>query len=103
MWKVTKFLRLMSEQTGIRTPRLIAAPHAFVEIFVDTPITECIRRDPKGLYAKAGAGELPNFTGIGSAYEPPQDPDVRLTTIGLDPEALADRLVEELRRRAILA
>ena len=83
--------------------REIAAPHAFVEVFVDTPITECIRRDPKGLYAKAGAGALPNFTGIDSAYEPPQSPDIHLTTIGSDPETLADRLVEELRRRAILA
>jgi bifunctional enzyme CysN/CysC len=83
--------------------REIAAPHGFVEIFVDTPITECIRRDPKGLYAKAGAGELPNFTGIDSAYEPPQNPDVRLTTTDYAPDALADRLVEELRRRSILA
>jgi bifunctional enzyme CysN/CysC len=83
--------------------REIAAPHAFVEVFVDTPIPECIRRDPKGLYAKAGAGALPNFTGIDSAYEPPQSPDIHLTTIGNDPETLADRLVEELRRRAILA
>ena len=83
--------------------REIAAPHSFVEVFIDTPITECIRRDPKGLYAKAGAGELPNFTGIDSAYEPPQDPDIRLTTVGQDPETLADRLVEELRHRAILA
>ncbi len=86
-----------------QTAREIAAPHPFVEVFVDTPIAECIRRDPKGLYAKAGAGALPNFTGIDSAYEPPQNPDIRLTTIGLDPETLADRLVEELRRRAILA
>src|SRR5216683_2272648 len=83
--------------------REIAAPHAFVEVFVDTPITECIRRDPKGLYAKAGAGALPNFTGIDSAYEPPQSPDIHLTTIGSDPETLADRLVEELRGRVILA
>jgi bifunctional enzyme CysN/CysC len=83
--------------------REIAAPHPFVEVFVDTPIAECMRRDPKGLYAKAGAGALPNFTGIDSAYEPPQNPDIRLATIGHDPEALADRLVEELRRRAILA
>jgi bifunctional enzyme CysN/CysC len=83
--------------------REIAAPHPVVEIFVDTPIAECMRRDPKGLYAKAGAGALPNFTGIDSAYEPPQNPDIRLVTIGHDPETLADRLVEELRRRAILA
>ena len=83
--------------------REIAAPHPFVEVFVDTPIAECIRRDPKGLYAKAGTGAIPNFTGIDSAYEPPQNPDIRLDTIGHDPENLADQLVEELRRRAILA
>ena len=75
----------------------------FIEVFVDTPIVECIRRDPKGLYAKAGAGTLPNFTGIDSAYETPPNPDIVLDTIGHDPETLADRLVEELRRRAILA
>jgi bifunctional enzyme CysN/CysC len=83
--------------------REVAAPHPFVEVFIDTPIAECIRRDPKGLYAKAGTGAIPNFTGIDSAYEPPQNPDIRLDTIGHDPEILADQLVEELRRRAILA
>jgi bifunctional enzyme CysN/CysC len=83
--------------------REVAGPHRFVEVFVDTPIAECIRRDPKGLYAKAGAGAIPNFTGIDSVYEPPQDPDIRLDTIGHDAETLADQLVEELRRRAILA
>ena len=83
--------------------REVAAPHPFVEVFIDTPIAECIRRDPKGLYAKAGTGAIPNFTGIDSAYEPPQNPDIRLDTIDHDPEILADQLVEELRRRAILA
>jgi len=63
----------------------------------------CIRRDPKGLYAKAQSGAIPNFTGIDSAYEPPSNPEIRLTTIDHDSETLADRLVEELRRRAILA
>jgi bifunctional enzyme CysN/CysC len=83
--------------------REVAAPHPFLEVFVDTPIAECIRRDPKGLYAKAGTGAIPNFTGIDSAYEPPQSPDIRLATIDHDPETLADQIVEELRRRAILA
>jgi bifunctional enzyme CysN/CysC len=46
--------------------REIAAPHPFIEVFVDTPLEECIRRDPKGLYAKAQAGGIPNFTGIDS-------------------------------------
>lgn len=50
----------------------------FIEVFVDTPIEECERRDPKGLYAKARAGELPNFTGIDDPYEAPNDPELRL-------------------------
>lgn len=56
------------------------APGEFVEVFVDTPLAECARRDPKGLYAKAGRGELRNFTGIDSPYEPPLDPELHLRT-----------------------
>lgn len=51
----------------------------FVEVFVDTPLDECERRDPKGLYAKARSGELPGFTGIDHPYEPPEHPDLVLT------------------------
>ncbi|MCX5045352.1 adenylyl-sulfate kinase [Aldersonia sp. NBC_00410] len=51
----------------------------FYEVHCDTPLADCERRDPKGLYAKARAGEITNFTGIDSPYEPPQDPDLRLT------------------------
>jgi bifunctional enzyme CysN/CysC len=83
--------------------REIALPHSFLEVFIDTPIAECIRRDPKGLYAKAQAGAIPNFTGIDSAYEPPEQADIRLATLDHDAERLADQLVEELRRRAVLA
>jgi bifunctional enzyme CysN/CysC len=82
--------------------REIAAPHPFIEVFVDTPIEECMRRDPKGLYAKAQAGAIPNFTGIDSPYERPLDPEIRLATVDHDADALADRLVEELRQRDIL-
>ncbi len=82
--------------------REIAAPHAFLEVFIDTPIDECIRRDPKGLYAKAQAGAIPNFTGINSAYEAPENPDIHLTTVGQDAAELADQLIEQLRARAIL-
>jgi len=63
---------------------------------------ECIRRDPKGLYAKAKAGAIPNFTGIDSPYEPPEAPEIHLATIDADAEALSDRLIEELRRRNML-
>jgi bifunctional enzyme CysN/CysC len=54
----------------------------FTEIFVDTPIEECIRRDPKGLYAKALGGRLPNFTGIDSPYEAPEAPELTIATAG---------------------
>jgi bifunctional enzyme CysN/CysC len=82
--------------------REIASPHAFLEIFVDTPLAECQRRDPKGLYARATAGEIPNFTGIDSPYEAPEAAELRLETIGADATALADRIVEELQRRGIV-
>ena len=83
--------------------REIAAPHPFLEIFVDTPLEECMRRDPKKLYAKARAGEIRNFTGFDSPYEPPQCPDVVLATIDQDPKDLGERLINELQRRHILS
>jgi bifunctional enzyme CysN/CysC len=58
--------------------RTLFAPGEFIEVFVDTPLAECERRDVKGLYAKARRGELKNFTGIDSPYEPPQAPEVHL-------------------------
>jgi bifunctional enzyme CysN/CysC len=74
----------------------------FFEVFVDTPLEECERRDPKGLYAKARAGEITNMTGIDSPYEPPTDPEVRLATEEADAEALAQRLFAELEASGIL-
>ena len=60
--------------------RELFAAGDFIEVFVDAPLAECERRDPKGLYAKARRGELQNFTGIDSAYEPPQAPELHLHT-----------------------
>ncbi|MGA8401673.1 MAG: adenylyl-sulfate kinase, partial [Stellaceae bacterium] len=74
----------------------------FVEVFVDTPLDECIRRDPKGLYAKAKAGAIPNFTGLDSPYEPPEEPELRLSTVWQTADALAETLIEALRARGIL-
>ncbi|MBV8776340.1 MAG: sulfate adenylyltransferase subunit CysN [Alphaproteobacteria bacterium] len=82
--------------------REIAAPHPFVEVFIDTPLDECVRRDPKGLYAKAKAGDIPNFTGLGSPYEAPETPELTLATVGEAPEALAATLVELLRERGVV-
>jgi len=65
----------------------------FVEVFVDTPLDICEKRDVKGLYKKARAGEIPNFTGISSPYEPPLDPECRLTTEGRDIDAIIVELL----------
>jgi bifunctional enzyme CysN/CysC len=85
-----------------RMVRELAAPSEFLEVFVDTPIEECVRRDPKGLYAKAKAGGIPNFTGLDSPYEAPATPELRLTTLGATPEALADSVIDGLRARGII-
>jgi bifunctional enzyme CysN/CysC len=66
----------------------------FVEIFVDVPLEECMRRDPKGLYSKAKAGKIKNFTGIDSPYESPQAPDIRVAGIEESPEHAATRIVD---------
>jgi adenylyl-sulfate kinase len=76
-----------------------AAGLAYVEVFVDTPLEECERRDPKGLYAKARAGVLRGFTGIDSPYEAPDEPELRLTPADGDASAQAARVVDLLRQR----
>ncbi len=68
----------------------------FVEIFVDTPLEEAERRDVKGLYKKARAGEIANFTGITSPYEAPTNPEIRIDTQAMTPEAAADLVVEHV-------
>ena len=68
----------------------------FIEVFVDTPLAEAERRDVKGLYAKARRGELPNFTGIDSPYEPPEAAELVLDTLAESPDALAARVIARL-------
>jgi bifunctional enzyme CysN/CysC len=70
-----------------------AAALPFIEVFVDTPIELCEQRDPKGLYAKARAGELRGFTGIDDPYEAPERPEVVLRPEDGDPQAMAARVV----------
>ena len=70
----------------------------FAEVYVDAPLELCERRDPKGLYAKARAGELRNFTGVDSPYEPPLDPELHLRTENESVDVLARRVVEYLER-----
>ena len=76
--------------------RGMMAEGEFVEIYVDTPLAEAERRDVKGLYAKARAGDLPNFTGIDSPYEPPEQPELWIDTTAMSAEEAADKVVGEL-------
>jgi bifunctional enzyme CysN/CysC len=78
--------------------RSLFDPGEFLEIFVDTPLQECERRDPKGLYAKARRGELKNFTGIDSPYEPPISPEVHLQTTLQTPDECVDCVCQALIR-----
>ena len=79
-----------------RMARDLFAAGEFIEIFVDTPIEECEKRDPKGLYAKARRGELRNFTGVDSDYEPPEACELRLPTTELTPQDCVERILEQL-------
>ncbi|HWX63097.1 sulfate adenylyltransferase subunit CysN [Bradyrhizobium sp.] len=74
----------------------------FIEVFVDTPLEECVQRDPKGLYSKAKAGKIKNFTGIDAPYESPEAPEVHLRTTGSSPDELADRIIKALIDRGNL-
>jgi bifunctional enzyme CysN/CysC len=75
--------RRRHEQDGLR----------FVEVFVDTPLEICVARDPKGLYRRALAGEITQFTGISAPYEVPDNPELHLRTDGVEPDTLADRII----------
>lgn len=89
-----------------RMERLMArelfAEDEFIEVFVDAPIDVCEERDPKGLYKKARAGLVKNFTGIDSAYEPPETPEIHLDAAAAPADALAEQVVDELRRRRLI-
>jgi bifunctional enzyme CysN/CysC len=82
--------------------RGLVPPGEFLEVFVDTPIAECMRRDPKGLYAKAQAGKIKNFTGFDAPYEEPEEPEVHLHTLGNTPSELAEEVLALLVRREII-
>jgi len=82
--------------------RELMEPGEFLEIFVDASLAICEARDPKGLYRKARAGQLPNFTGIGSRYEAPSAPELRLPAGEAPPEVLAEQVMTLLQARGML-
>jgi len=75
----------------------------FIEVFVDTPLEVCESRDPKGLYQKARAGEIPDFTGISSPYEAPQDPEIHIRNDGISVEEAADQVIAYLEKKGYLS
>jgi bifunctional enzyme CysN/CysC len=83
--------------------RDLAAEGEFFEIYVDTDIAEAIKRDPKGLYKRALAGEIKNFTGVDQPYEAPQAPELRLDTDRASAEANADAVIAMLEARGRIA
>jgi bifunctional enzyme CysN/CysC len=85
-----------------QTARDLFEPGEFVEVYVDTPIAVAEARDPKGLYKKARRGELKNFTGIDSPYEPPEAPEIHLDTTQLSVDAAAERILAHLTAAGFL-
>lgn len=78
------------------------AGERFIEVFVDTPLEVCEQRDPKGLYKKARAGDIPHFTGISSPYEAPEQPEVHLKTDEMSIEQAAEQVVQYLKGKGII-
>jgi adenylylsulfate kinase len=76
--------------------RALMAAGDFIEVYVDTPLELCEQRDPKGLYQKARAGQIPNFTGVSDPYEPPLSPELRIETARCTPEEAAAQVIRSL-------
>ena len=74
----------------------------FIEIFIDTPLAVCEQRDPKGLYAKARAGEISFFTGITSPYEKPQNPEITIDTVNDTTEESIDQIIDYLQSKGVI-
>ena len=79
-----------------------AGEGVFIEIFVDTPLEVAEKRDVKGLYKRARAGEIKNFTGIDSEYQPPENPEIRIKTVEVSPEEAAAQIVDYLEAKGFL-
>jgi len=73
----------------------------FLEVYVSTPLAECEKRDPKGLYKKARKGEITNFTGISDPYEPPENPEIEIDTTGISVENAVNRILIYLSEQSV--
>lgn len=82
--------------------RALVEPHEFIEVFVECSVEECEKRDVKGLYAKARAGEIADFTGISSPYEEPTDPDIVINTETMSLSESTAHIISELKKKNLL-
>ena len=89
-----------SERIAVRN---LVGEGEFIEVFVDTPLDECMKRDTKGLYAKAKAGTIKNFTGFDAPYEAPEAPEIHLRTLQETPDQMAERVIKEMIDRELVS
>jgi adenylylsulfate kinase len=90
-------------RTGRDNARRIVGSERFIETYLDVSLAECEKRDPKGLYKQARAGEIADFTGIDAPYEPPENPEIRITSAEATPADAADRIMEYLAENRFLS
>ena len=90
------------EETRQKARDMVEEHGTFVEVFVDTTVEECARRDVKGLYEKAFKGEIKGFTGVDDPYEEPANPDVRIDTEQHEPEESAQLILQHLEERGLI-
>jgi adenylylsulfate kinase len=98
---LTAFISPFKSERGFC--RHLMADGEFIEIFIDTPIQECEKRDPKGLYQKARQGDIKDFTGIDSPYEAPENAEITLAFSGQTAEQSAEQLFDLLKQKGIVA
>ncbi len=87
---------------GRQAARRLAGNNMFIEVFLDTPLSECEKRDPKGLYRKARAGEITDFTGVDAPYEIPRDPELILETHKLSPGQSVETIIDYLKSKGVV-
>ncbi len=87
------------ERDAVRT---LVGEGEFIEVFVDTPLEVCESRDPKGLYQKARKGEIPNFTGISSPYEPPQKPEIHIINDKVTIDDVTEQIIDYIKEKGYL-
>lgn len=90
------------EADRVKARSLVGEDERFIEVFVECPLSECQKRDPKGLYKKALSGEIPDFTGISSPYEEPAAPDIHIRTDLLSVDEAVEKIGRELELLGVL-